>query len=568
MDARSAPTSPSASRRLPAGTAARLEWLGVLVLLVAALLPRARDLFSGFDRHFEGFQGSCFAIFAINYERLGVDAFHGYPVINVDLPRPEDPSTWWTYPNHPPTTSVLGWLALRAMGPEGWQDAWREARAPEGVEGPLRLPFLLASLACLLGLYWAVRSAAGVQQGLLALGFYAVLPIDAAYGTLVNYEHPSLVGVLFAYGFYARWVRGGSSRNLLGVGLGFAAATAVTYGPAFFVPPLALHAWSRVGFRRAFRFGVAAAVGALLPLLAHAWLVGRAYDSIGAVRESLPQRVGFLMRPMFDGTMPITEWAWLQFTRMGYFFSWPLFLVAGVGLFAILKRALARRPAAEDDPLPIGALLFAGALLLLLGFYRHTFDDQDPFLLNAAPAAAALCAAAVASLAPRLWRLRAGIAPLVVVASMIAMPAVVQGNALRRLWRAPGPADGADASAPYVGPATPLPETAGRELAELLPPGSAGLYPKELGFNQAVMYYAWRTLMPVTDATGDSDTYELAHHRLKLAGMEDAPHYLLLPVDPPASLRAKLESVRAEFRAVSEPEFESESWEAYRLNPE
>ena len=85
---------------------ARLEIGAVLLLFLAALVPRLRDLDASFDREMEGFQGSCFAGFAINYERFGLWRWGGYPTFNIIVPTDES-ATPYLYPNHPPLVPLV-----------------------------------------------------------------------------------------------------------------------------------------------------------------------------------------------------------------------------------------------------------------------------------------------------------------------------------------------------------------------------------------------------------------------------------------------------------------------------
>jgi hypothetical protein len=161
-----------------ATSAARLERLGVLLLLAVALVPRLRDVAAPFDREAEGAQAAFFAIAAVNHERLGLRHTGGYPVLNVDATDPGRRGAgapiasrhWLFYTNHPPLVPLLAWAALEALGPRGWDTAWREHRAPAGIELPLRLPFLAAHLLFLWSLWWAARQSGGPRAALIALG--------------------------------------------------------------------------------------------------------------------------------------------------------------------------------------------------------------------------------------------------------------------------------------------------------------------------------------------------------------------------------------------------------------
>ena len=114
------------SERRPVGC---LEFVAVIVLIAAAFLPRLRDLDAPFDREFEGAQGAFFTIAAINYDRLGVGAFGGYPVLNIDLDETR-PDTWYTYENHPPTVPLFTLAGLLVF--TRYRLHWTERGATHG----------------------------------------------------------------------------------------------------------------------------------------------------------------------------------------------------------------------------------------------------------------------------------------------------------------------------------------------------------------------------------------------------------------------------------------------------
>jgi hypothetical protein len=535
-----------------------LERLGVALLLLAACVPRVRGLSGPFDREFDGFQGAFFSIACVNYERLGVWRFGGYPCLDIDLS--EEPGAQRTiYTNHPPAMPLLAYASVKLLGPAGWGDAWRSGRAPEGIEFALRLPFLACHLLGLLAFWWALRQAGGPRVALLGLALLAALPISIAYAQLVNYENPSLPWVLLGCGFHARWLRGRPGRNLLWAALSFAAGTSVTFAPLFFLPPLLLQALVRRGARDALRAALALGGAACVPLALHAaWVRAGAPE---AVSEGLLARAEVLLSPLFTGEAPLHEWARRQGVRLLYYGTWPLVLAALGGLCVALIRARGRRE--RGAPVELGPPLLAGGLFYLLAFYHHTFDGagvfdgQTIFLINLAPGLAALAAALLDSLTAPLARLRGGIAPLVVAASLLALPGLQRANELFRLWREPGPADGVPGGR---GPATPLPPTTGAEVARLLPPGALGFYPASVSVNLAPCYYAWRTLLPVTQASFGE---RLGQARVRgLAGRE---RYLLLPKDPPPAVLADVGGVRAELATAGAPAAEDERWELWRL---
>ncbi len=550
--------------------AAHLEWAAVLLILCAALVPRARDLAGPFDRGLEGFQGAFFAICAVNYERLGVGAVSGYPVANLDLPRDpageiaRDPGGWVAYANHPPTTPLLAWLALKALGPEGWSEAWRDGRAPADIEAPIRLPFLALHAAGLLAFWWALRQTSGAARSLIALALLAVTPVSVLYATLVNVENPSLVFALLSCGFGARWLRGGRSRDLALAASSLAAGCAVTYAPLFFLPPLVLWGW-RAGARRALALLSAGAIAGLLPLGLHALASSRALARIGRPSAPVLERARELLQPLLDGSLPFAGWLARQVEHAGSRIGWPLLAAALIGLLLPASRRVARSldrwlsarelPGEARGP-DLAVPLLAGGLLYLLAFYRHTWDAQYVFLMFLAPGVCALAARALDALTGPLLALRAGIAPQVVLVSSLGLPCIARFNALRHELRAPGDSPAASL---YTPPELPLPDAIGAAIAGVCPPGAIGLHPEVLGLNHAASFYAWRSLVPAP--IPDEQLRRMA----AASGLADAPILLLLPDDPPESARAGCEELRRELVGEAAPSSLGSGWSAWRL---
>jgi hypothetical protein len=643
---------------------ARLERAGVVLLLVAALVPRARDLFGPFDRELEGFQGACFAAFAVNYERLGLMRFAGYPTFNIDLPSDPERSPY-LYPNHPPLVPWLVWASAKCLGPEGWSEAWREGRAPQGVEWSMRLPFLALHLFGLWALWWAARQCGSAVLALCTLAIATVTPVSALYGTLINYENPCAPFLLLACGFHVRWLRraapapgtpsgvdelgsepraqgavplgrtadrgavaqagslalpGGSRRSLLAAAACTFAAGCVTFTPVFFLPGLVLHtSWHR-GWRKALLEALVLSGAALLPLAIHAGWVRLALPRTAS--EGLWQRVEVMLGPLFDGSLPLGEWLRRQGLRLSYFFTWPILAAAAIGLALALLRiargsrktaraiepspsaaragldattqhaehALAEPHAGLDLPTPVGGAsrepaepraislslpLLSGGTLMLLAFYRHTFDGagardgQTIYLLNLVPALALLAGTALSALHEPLLRLRGGIAPLVVLVGSLALPAIARTNQVRRDWREPGPLDPAPSTASVTsppspashrGPPIPLPTTTGRSIAAILPAGAVGIVPKGLSLTTATSFYAWRTIVGADEAS-----WGLAMQRIDaIFGLAGAPRYVLIPKRPPEAARATVAAARAICAANTSMISETEDWELWR----
>jgi hypothetical protein len=561
MDAMGAmgPMATTASAGAPGSASAVLglaERLGVALLIAAAALLRGFDLAAPFDRGFDGFQGAFFAIGAINYERLTIGASGGYPVENVENRRGERQS-WYVYPNHPPTVPLIAWAALEAFAGEDWNAAWREDRSPQGIEGTLRFPFFVAGLIGLWALWWTAREAAGARVAMLALAVAALAPLGILYGGLVNYELPVLAPVVLGAGAAARWMRTGA-RSWLGLAaLLFAAGGLVTYAALCFVPPLALWAWTRRGASGALALGAALGFAALAPLAAHGLWAAHVLGDLGRPSAPLAERALALWSPAFDGSMPIGEWLGRNGERIARHSS------LGAGLAAVLGLGVALAPRAARPPgAGLALALLAGGLAAMLAFYRHSFEEQTPFLLLVGPGIAVLAALGLAALADfaagLLHRPRhAGVAA-VLLAGVIGIFECRTATELRHAWREPGPNDDPPGA---LGPELPMPEQCGREIAAVLEPGAVGLYPAALGFTPAVSFYAWRSLFPI-DAASPMASVPL----IEELGLAAAPRYLLLPRRPPSAAVPAVDALRALAQDVAAPTVTSERWEAWRLD--
>ena len=566
----------------------RLRWLelaGVVLLLAAAVVPRARDLYAPFDRAIDGFQGSCFALFAINYERVGVGTYGGYPVFNVDLP--SDPDTLpYVYANHPPLVPLLGWASLHLTAPEDWNQAWKRDEAPEGIEGALRLPFFLLHLVGLWALWWALRQADGLQRAMLGLAVAAVLPIGILCAGLVNYENACVPPLLVALGFHVRWLRSNRRADLWWSGAFAFLASCVTFTPVFFAPAVVLHTlYHDLRLRRAsvlrrplleaLVFGAAT----LLPLAAHGFWVRL---HVPAAASSVWTRAASLLGPLFDGSQPFSEWARRQVLRLTYFCTPWLFAIAVAGLVVALARAL-RPPADATDARDEGAArvptvsvvlpLALGAGLSQLAFYTHTFDGdaghngQTNFLLNLAPAVAALAAVAFDAVARPLWKLRGGFAPLVLLVATCGLPALGRAGAIRREWREPGPRDVSATElegAVEPGRLLPLPKTAGAQIHDVLPARTVGLFPMGSILGPAVSYYAWRTLLGVNRENWGMRLATIDD----VLGLPEVERTLLFPRDPLPGATGAVQTFRPGLlERFGEPLHANEHWEVWPPEP-
>lgn len=488
-----------------------LERLGVAALLCAALVPRARDLGAGFDREHEGELGSALAIAAVHYARHGVAASRGYPSAAIDGPAGELVDA-----RRPPAVPLLAWLWLEVVGPAGWDDAWREHRAPEGVEPALRAPFLALHLVGAWALWWALRAGHGAGTAMIALALWGTAPVAILYGSLAHHENVVLPCVLLAFGAAARWAAIGSRRWLVAVGGAFLAGGCADWTAALFLPPLVAAELGARGAGRAARLAAAGGAGVLLPLALHALAAPGA--------------------PVAPAVLPdVAAGAWLaaQAASLAGSFG-PALLAAGVAGLALraaravapgIDRRLARLEVGGSAPRVELALPLAGAAALVL-FVLDTSPAAEPrryLLLLVAPALVAGAAALLGHAAVPLFRLRAGIAPMVALVGAVALPGLARAAELRARHRAP-----------------PLPAVTGAELAALLPPGEVGRVPRSVEPGGAAAFYAWRTVIARTE--GDEGR-------------------VLLPRDPPPAAREEVEALRSRLGA---PLAETAHWSAHR----
>jgi hypothetical protein len=532
------------TERRPVGC---LEFVAVIVLIAAAFVPRLRDLDGPFDREFEGAQGAFFTIGAINYDRLGLGAVGGYPVINIDLDR-ERPETWYAYANHPPTVPLLVWTGLKALAPMQWNERYGE----RGAEWAVRVPFLVIHFLFLLAFWWMLREAGDGVSALLGLLVAGAMPVLVLYAPLANYENPALLAIALAYGSYARVVRWGRSADLVATLVFFALGGAVTWAPLLFVPPLVLHAWRRSGWRNAAMFGVAASAATLLPLVLHAALSRSALTALGLAPTSLATRAKEMLQPLLSGEHGVGEWLALQGERL---WTWCSPLAVVLALVGLVLALFEMRRARERRDTPVAVLWLLGGALYLFAFYRHTLDPQHTFLMLVAPAVAALAGRGLAR--PITTWVKGSVGAIVAsVATAAVIVLALQGAGdLRYRYRSGATEPIRDGSAR---PDLPPSDVLGFELRALTPPGSFVVFPEALGLNYAAYYYAWRTLWPIRSP---DDTLPFAVARQFLP---NGSRLLVLPKIVPASARDQVEALRARF-CTAEPVRESANFAAWPL---
>ena len=574
----------------------RHELVAVCLALLLGLLLRvhyAPD--GGFDREFDGAQGSFFGFTSINYERIGFAPTGGYPVVNLDT-IVEDPDTWYAYGNHSPLFAWWEWASLKLLGPDGWETAWQEGRSPSGLgtdhsfEFALRLPMFMASIFSLLALWWAIRIEGGRRAALFALLLYGLAPLAILQAGIVNYEPASILCVLLAFGFFSKLrVRDREAaerseepalfpKELLLTCVMIALGTSQTFAPLFFAVPLCIAALlSRLrafGIKRSFATACAIGLSALTPILIHGIYVRDALAGIQPA-DQVSDRIALMFQPLFSGDVPLATWLGLQYKHFVMYGSEGLVDLAGVGLlFAlfILGDRWTRKgtdpsngePLHEANPAVLPLLLAAGGFFVLFGFYNHTSDDpaQSSFILNVLPAAAALSALALVQMGDavgrafaRKERRWAGAVLATVFFLLTANGARATTNHLWGAWRGPEPA-------------ITTPEVAGAAIGKILPPGSVGVFPDSMSYTTAVSFYAWRTLLPVKP---NPQSVQWVEAHLLDWGLVDRPRYLLLPDNPPAHAKAGVDATLDFFQAMvpkiaAQEPIHKNGWRAWRLD--
>ncbi|MFT6042560.1 MAG: hypothetical protein ACJAZ8_002817 [Planctomycetota bacterium] len=574
----------------------RYELIAVcLALLLGILLRTHYAPNGGFDREFDGAQGSFFGFSSINYERVGFAPTGGYPVVNLDT-IVEDKDTWFVYGNHSPFLAWGEWASLKLLGPDGWETAWQEGRSPSGLgtdhsfEFALRLPMFMASIFSLLALWWAIRIEGGKRNALFALLLYGIAPLAVLQAGIVNYEPASILFVLLAYGFFSKLrvrdrecaERGEAPalfpKELLLTCLMIAIGTSQTFAPLFFAVPLCIAVLlSRLrafGAKRAFASACAVGLSALAPILIHGFYVRGALAEIQPM-DQVSDRIAVMFRPLLSGDVPFFAWVGLQYKHFVMYGSEILVDLTGVGLIFALFILADRWTRSSSDqaepkalpsanPAALPALLAAGGFTVLFGFYVHTSDDpaQSSFILNVLPAAAALGALALVQMGDAVGRAFArsgkrwaGAVLATVFFLLTANGARATTNFLWGAWRGPEPS-------------ITTPEIAGAALGEILPPGSVGVFPDSMSYTTAVSFYAWRTLLPVKPNPLSVQWVET--HLIKW-GLVGRPRYLLLPDNPPAHAKAGVDATLAFFQAnvpkiAAQEPIHKNGWRAWRLD--
>ncbi len=544
------------------------ERITLALLVIAALWLRVPGLSKPFDREFGGHANAFFAIAAVNYEREGAWKHAGYPSVRIDGPAIVSDDVVGTaaddaasiYVNHPPTVPLVAWTSVRAFGPDGWGERWREGLAPVGIESALRLPFLALHVLGLLALWWAVRPAIGARAALFAVGFAGLAPVGVTYGPLVNYENAVMPFVLVTLGAWIRHARDGSRRMLaLAAGASFVAGC-ITWAPLAFAGAITVDAAFRGRWRLAVRALAVVGVAAAIPLGAHV-LLARAS---GAVRDNVLERVPVVLGPIAANPLLALTWLRVQLEHASESIGIAMLALAAFALAAWTVRRWRERARVRDASQPRSgtessatfeaAPLVLGALVYLLAFHQHTLEPQRMFQLALLPGVAVCAAAGVAAIRGRDSAARTAIATALVLA--VAGESVARTSSIQHHRHAPGAHDGLGGDESIR---VPLPKTAGANIASATPRGWIAVIPPGTGLNLAAGYYAWRNIVVAPSPRAIDEI------RTRIPSTRAQRACALLPLTPDPSSAASAAAFERELPPDAEWRFTSRGWRIWWL---
>lgn len=285
--------------------------------------------------------------------------------------------------------------ALHVLRPRDWTpDA---EGTPLGAETPIRLPFLLMQIIAAVALAYSLERSHGPGLAMLALSAWAVIPLGILDAVTPGARGPALAGSLLAL---AGMASGSSLRALPG------ALLAVVFDPAAL--------W-------------VAAPGALVMARERRFLdPGFLAITTGLVLGSL----------LTSRTDPALSGLEVQDFGTG------IVVAAVAGILARSLRAASPRIRARLQPLEIGGATARVELIVPVAAgsaIAASLGSEPVYLL---PAIAAGFAAALAQISRPLFALRAGLAPIVALVTLAALPALAS---LERTLEAGGGANAFDA---------------------------------------------------------------------------------------------------------------------------
>ena len=449
-----------------------LQRIAVAVLLLAAAIPRGRNLDASFDREASGERGVRAALVELNAQRLpdieaaitaleipdGTDRYIG-------LGEPPWASSVWRS-----DSALAADLAIERVALEFFEVDFAEPDSP--VEFAIRVPFLALHLLALFLLWWAVAQAMGGQIALLTLALLTVMPPSLMFGSLTGTESFALCFAALLVGLYAHHVRKRAWWSLV-------LLAPVSFGAALVAPETL-------------------AISALIPV--HALVAKRVREGLAALVLMVGPIVLLVRFTEAEWLAPLTELLpraesrigeWLDFfgslaADSSSLFTPIVFGIAGLGIALRISRCIhanwRTRLEALEFPAPTEPRIELGGLLLAFGLLAILVSPKEssPRLLLLVPAMALGVALFLQQLTRPIAAMKAGIAPLVVLASLIAMPCLARFAGYERAISE-----------------SPTPRELGTTIRNLdLAPNEICVIPNSLAQGRALEFYARRSLVP------------------------------------------------------------------------
>jgi hypothetical protein len=319
------------------------------------------------------------------------------------------------YLNHPPLIALWTAVPLALLGDHEWA---------------ARLVPIASTLGSVFLLMRIVEGLGGPLLGVLAGFFFALLPLTAYFGRMIDHVAPvQLFSLLMLHG-YVQWTGlypGGRRPRLGAFWYATGAVLGIGTGWAAVLPALLLCGWH--GLRVARGSGEAR----LLP-----WLAGAPAAALAAVVLHILAGCGWdltMLPALFagrslggaGGAEPWSAWLVVQSTHLARNFTLPGVVAAAVGVAVLLARRVRRAPGGASATFPLGGTLAAaigltglhGLLYVVLfknAAWHHDYWQffLGPFVAVSLAAWAVAAREAVARRAPRWGAL--------VVAAFLVLP--------------------------------------------------------------------------------------------------------------------------------------------------
>lgn len=392
----------------------RASWQTLLlfaILLGLAMIPQLHKINGPYSGHRE-INSAWMSTAARNY------LVHGYAKLRFAVADSDGtvPTEWLRiYMGHSPLVPLMVSASFQVFGMHEWA---------------ARLVPILFTMASIVLIQRLGTALGGNLLGWVAAFVFAMMPMNAYFGRVVNYEPITLCFALGAALAYLHWVRGGG-RRWPGAMLALFVLAALTDWPGYYLG-LVLPAHYFLTARRPYDLRIL-----LLPVLA-CLLFGVHLGHVSLVQgpkglEKLANK--FLYRahltdwPVEEtGEFSATEFISVEARRAVKLFTLPVLVLAAVALFDSRRRSPADPNRDNWDPLFVVGLLALAAIHVLL--FRHGAWIHDFWLLYFGAPLALLAARGALSLTTNETRTRT----LIVLGTIFMLSSWQQLRALHQIY--------------------------------------------------------------------------------------------------------------------------------------